>query len=513
MNETRTKRRNIAAPGRLLRVGARLLAGGVFAWSAYSGFALHLTRSFEQAPPTHLANADALYPVSLAKDLLFSPYDIRGWHVPPSPYWFPDIALQLPIYAATKNTPLALFSHWVGVGALFAFSVFLLIERGRRYGAVELSISSGSALLCLPIIAPDRMTVFVRALTSAHHGWAAVVAWFACAAMLSRRTWPFRIACCVCVLTLASDRYLLVGLVPVAAMGCIGGRWERRLLWRALWLLGAAALGGLLDAKLRAMGFVLFTAPPEAALQSSHWRDLLPPKEIWPLVICVLLSGVFVLRKIRHSRTRTLVGLLSATAVLATGANMLAANLVLIPAPPRYYSLSYFFLAGGLCVEAALLLDSKPYVWILNGLLAGALTVSGPVPGPSAVLGYRPEFTRCLEKLAEERAWKMGLGEYWYARPVRVFTGGLEVNPPYPLMWIGNYFWIWGPQPPATYRFVLLPRLDIDQFRKDYGAPSGEFRCGSVGIYEYDERSDGLIRQTFARTPEEIRLWRKLTGR
>jgi len=69
--------------------------------------------------------ADALYLPMFYKDL-FSGYSLRGWTPPPSPYYFPDMALYSLINFLVRDFDLAIMGYGIIQSLLFILALIYL---------------------------------------------------------------------------------------------------------------------------------------------------------------------------------------------------------------------------------------------------------------------------------------------------------------------------------------------------------------------------------------------------
>lgn len=126
-------------------------------------------------------DADTTYPIRFAADVARG--GARGWVVPPTPYFFPDVGVVLPLQAL--GGPVFAYGAY---SVLVAFAVYALVTRINRMVAParppathRWAAALAVALIAIPRLSAFRFSVDIyRSLTSpAVHGGAALVALWA----------------------------------------------------------------------------------------------------------------------------------------------------------------------------------------------------------------------------------------------------------------------------------------------------------------------------------------------
>ncbi|TWB56459.1 hypothetical protein FBZ92_11165 [Nitrospirillum viridazoti] len=125
---------------------------------------------------------------------------------------------------------------------------------------------------------------------------------------------------------------------------------------------------------------------------------------------------------------------------------------------------------------------------------------------------FNEDLAQCLEREGASFPLKSGLGHYWVAHPItlytesRVFVSTVDGSGD-PWMWLNNrtdYFNDRKMTAPREYNFVVMRYLDRGAVQSRYGEPDNEIHCGSDTILYYrdSKRLTDYVAQWMAQHPK-----------
>jgi hypothetical protein len=158
-------------------------------------------------------------------------------------------------------------------------------------------------------------------------------------------------------------------------------------------------------------------------------------------------------------------------------------------------------------------------VWIVRSVAVLAplgMLLGGPT-APASLARYRPPLVDALDAVASKYGLKYGLGGFWQARSVNMFSRtGLRLYPVSrtlePFHWLGNKYWYAGypgsAYPHPSYDFVVLndPLFQIDRQMvvSRFGEPAAEEMAGDVPVMIYNRPSDRRLASMFRCIPPAL---------
>ncbi|PJZ57424.1 hypothetical protein [Leptospira barantonii] len=133
---------------------------------------------------------------------------------------------------------------------------------------------------------------------------------------------------------------------------------------------------------------------------------------------------------------------------------------------------------------------------------------------------YRDVLAACLDRISEEPGnirLGRGLADFWTSRRIRIFS---ETNlradnympDLHPEYWENSWSWF-TKTPEQEYNFAVLPGLDLNILKYEFGEPAFVSSCENHKILIWNETSQERFKNFRKKKIEEIELWHKLTGR
>ncbi|MEW6265815.1 MAG: hypothetical protein AB1641_22305 [Thermodesulfobacteriota bacterium] len=491
-------------------------------------------------------NADDFYLPALYKDLLTERYDLTNWHLPPAPYFFPDLPVFFILNSLLPDLGYA-FSLY-GLLSVLAYSClfFYLARRISGEGYVSFLVIVSLVILLLALSIPGHL-LGKFTLHPSLHSSAFLVGLTLTAITLNalerggysrRETLAFFV---LAFLTTASDSIIIVQFLIPLPLALTVLRARNLTTWklvRTSFVLSAGAiLASMLLIRLLRAGEWLHMPnalrwPGWAYVQQSlHFfsRDLGWMLENWTTLMVLGIFGVvtglacLILNRNQPAAnesdpgpqaSRTVnhgfLALLTTISFAATMSAPVSRGIWLDINQVRYL-LPGFFMPLFLIV-----LTIVPYhrrlpralKFILVGLVVGlGLRIAAPTATgldlEQLTLPY-PDRIKCLDDLARRHNLKFGFSDYWNAKYVSFFSrAGLRVNQLNPdlgpFLWINNLAWYYGRKRGGRcdypdYGFIITNGLSREVILKEFGPPTLVEYCGENEIFVYDRSNDFAIK-------------------
>ena len=433
-------------PAGLVAVGVLFLSN---VYGAYSDVPVSSVRSYTGCP-LNTYNSDDLYAVDVCRQVLAG-YDLRGFHLPPSPYIFPDMVLLLPCMAISKDLGIIFLAYSL---LYYGLTAIVLAWIGRCCGfskreAWLYGCSAVTSLLATHLSAPYHP----RALLLAHpgnHAGIILVGLLLTALTFHLVQWGPRVLSSVTFLLAGalgafSDRLLVVQfLVPLSlallVLTCFRLLSVRRLVAGAVWIGGSVLVGEGLRRLSAWLGLILLPSTPNIGLATRH-RILRFLMDEFPncmrgqytamtvLVVGLLIAAVIVVIAVWERRPQTmLIGLLW---VFACSSTLIIALLVgLGPLAPGFgrYTLVLVVLPFLLLTFLLRLLPSRARlagpVFAVASIAASLVQMGLSIPTFSweHLRQPYPPFVRAVDDLASQWGCYYGLADFWNARSVSMLS-------------------------------------------------------------------------------------------
>ncbi|MEC4593556.1 MULTISPECIES: DUF3488 domain-containing protein [Nitrospirillum] len=166
-----------------------------------------------------------------------------------------------------------------------------------------------------------------------------------------------------------------------------------------------------------------------------------------------------------------------------------------------------------LCIAAVRDQVNRKAPWVTS-VAAVTITTSVALAAilPFPKVFFNEDLAQCLEREGANFPLKSGLGHYWVAHPVTVFTESRVFVSTVdgsgdPWMWLNNrtdYFNDSKMTAPREYNFVIMRYLDRGAVQSRYGEPDDEIHCGSDTILYYrdSKRLTDYVAQWMAQHPK-----------
>jgi hypothetical protein len=512
----------------------------VGAWGLLAGALLQVAARYASGalPFHHFLSADALYLPALYRDLLEEGGRWNGWALTPAPYFFPDLPLLFSLQALLGGavTP-AVVAYAAAQWLLFALAL-LWVQRAVSGGGRGAALVVAGAAGLLLLHAAGRLELLTLALLSAHHFGAALLGLSGLALLLRVLEGGGAGArvglAAVCALGAMSDRlFLVLFAAPAAGLVVLRAALRReglRPLRLPLALLVVGSAVGLRAGRLltrRQPGgppspsFDWGEAQRSAAALAQATRALLegpsgPVLLAWAGV-WLLLGGLAVgrLRWAAGEGAPARAWAVCTFFVLSLGTSLLVmvgTGNVIDAGSLRYLPLATLppLLLPAVLGAALLAPGPRRLLSLLAlALVAGALALTGVPRAPLAdvadLAGRVPPLARCLDAHAREGGLVWGIGGYWEAKPVSLFSReGVRVrqvdHTGAPFTWISNSDWFLETrgEPPPRYTFALqLGEGPLPVLEARYGLPERTLRCEGFTVWVYGPDFDAKVRAGF----------------
>jgi hypothetical protein len=503
---------------------------------------LFLADLYGGAPNGGVANfhSDDLYTVDHCRQALAG-YDLRGCHLPYTPYVFPDMALQLPGVALSSDVGLVFLTYSL---LYYGLTALALAWIARQCGVTwREGFWHGGAGVALLLATHLSWPYYLRGMLLAHpanHAGIILVGLFLVGLCLHLvRRGPSLAATALFLLTgglgAFSDKLLLVQFLgplslTLLVLACLRQLSARRLLVGAGWIGGAFALSEALRWAAARYGFILLPVEDELKLPGIgdvlHFLIFQFPAGFsgQSIAIAVMIGGALSgTAAAAHAglRRRPEVLLTALVCLLACLSNLGAVLLVALgplgPGFPRYTLVVVLLPFLFLSLFVRLLPGRVGRVGVALAVLAavGAVTQLGLRAPAFAWHHLRqpyPALVAAVDELARERGVRYGLADYWSARTTSLLSReGVCLK----TLAADGAPWLHGDNPNSyltpdpgdgslpPYRFIVLARgprpcaLSAEAIRDIYGEPT-ERRVVDAEweIWLYD---DGLDAPPFRR--------------
>lgn len=478
-----------------------------------------------------LYHADLLYLPLLYADWARG-LNLVSWHLPPAPYFFPDLALYFALRTALPRDDLALLAFGLAQYLIFTLGLCFLANQmlPQAYGAARVALIVLAAILFVKFI-PGLQSYSQMIFVSSHHfGVVATTPWILALVYPAQgdRFDQTRVIVAggLAFLLSASDSLFVVQvLIPLC--GALLGLGWRTPCWlgvkRHLIVVGELALAA--TAGWVVSYLFVWTSPPihpATSLTDSLagfgrlGATLGLEADAHPLhiVLAILfLAGCLgtLIVNLRCDRDRG--------AQTTDSAPVYFALFFVIGVPLNVAAIVFsgaFLDGAGLRYFLPLIIFSAwwgfPFLWRLPArripawldpatrlaLLLGIPFLAGTVNWSQFGLGlatpYYPARARCVDELADQYGVRFGVADYWQAKPISVWSQrGVRVvqvtRELKPYFWINNTAWYAGE---PEFAIVDTSRPVNDDWRLDetflisrYGQPDEVFQCGADRILLY----------------------------
>jgi hypothetical protein len=474
-------------------------------------------------------NSDSLYLPALYRDLFEEGGRWRGWHLTPAPYFFPDMALYFLLDALTGPFVHAAIAYAAVqlVALVLATQYLVRTVLPREEAAVGQVVAVAVVAGLLLLYAEGHFWVMYLSTLSAIHF--SVVPLSLVGLALSLRAFRDGARGALAALTLlsalatASDSlFIITFTVPVAASTALLAWRQRPHAWKRLgaqWgLLALSIVAGLrLSKKLagRHASAEYTRLNLELIQEALHqlWatvagqlRDSPGVVLPWSVLVLAALAVVVARRKDWTAPDSPRWGLYGACLFTLLSVGSTTSAVVLTGTFVDKSAIRYLVVPIMLPLLGVALVVGLPR-WrrgatlaalVLVAATAGAAVLRHPWGTEGPLLSrFYPDTVRCLDEHQARFGLKWGVGDYWQAKYVSMFSRtGLRVNQ---LQsdgslhgWINNRDWYLDPR--GEYTFVITHGLDMEAFQARFGPPRDTFRCDAWEVFVYGGALDGPLR-------------------
>ena len=452
-----------------------------------------LTQLASQATAAIYFNADVVYPMALAEDVLIRGRHFSQWHLTPAPYLFPDLAL-----AMFSRGPFEIeLAQYVSAGlqvALLLLGVAVLAHRLERPYAPAALLLGGALLMAG--LRPGHEPLSQLWLPAYHTGAVLCAVWSTWLALEAKS--GARVALLVLVSLLAglSDALFVAGwAVPALLISLVWRRGQgdfKPWLFAGLaGIVGAALSRFVLPFRRDAVPMPRFEVPVlrQAAVQAAaDWQTFDPLVRFGlPVAVLVLVSTMVLWRRKRPGLA--LISVLAVLSVLGTVSSIIVTGAFADGAWSRY--VLWPLVATALAVQLALP-RLAALGWVAWVAFASHIAVKQPLP-PAA---ERAE-AECLDALGTKEQATLAISDYWHSKPLTLFAGHVTVaafQPDFvsgPQLGIVSRQWY---RPPLELGLIIVDGLDRAAIDQAVGPASAEATCGSLHVLIYREAARERLR-------------------
>ncbi len=500
-----------------------------------------------------LFNSDALF-IPLFWGDTVARGTVAGWDLPTSPFFFPDMALFIPLLVLVPNVRVATLLFGLLQLALICGG-FIWLQRqlfaGRRIAQTFMLLV---LTLCLLFIANGAQVIFPYALTSVHHMSVLAVMPFATVGLLRalqppgapRRGRARMLLYLLTFLTSLSETlYIIQFVLPALAALLLWGkrpalrRRDPGLLAGGL-VLTAAAGQWLRQFVVSPAKLLLYTdLTPDA--RATAWANMIT----WagdlfrtdPIFVGVWLVGFIALAGIvgagiRHRPAHNDIALVAtltlASMVVSLAAAVVSGNFVDTYSTRYILPAVYLPVLVGLPLGLALGIIGRAdrhdaraarLIQAATGLAAVVALVYMLIVAPprslafGAFAAYQEPFLACLRQEAAKRQLRYGMAPFWQAASTTVLSGfELEVvaveNHLSPVVWNTNRL-----RYAAPFEFVVIdpdaPRawlIEREYVTARFGPPDDEFVCAGDTVLVYYQPGHAPLQHWFSHHPDLVQL-------
>ncbi len=492
-----------------------------------------------------LYTSDTLYLPALYQDL-FTNYDISGWKLTPTPYFFPDMVIYFILNALTNNFHLAIAAYGMLQSLLFMAGLLILSNQLFGFRKVVHSLFLFVGTIFFLLLATGNYYIFLFILQSAHHFSVVLITPVAFTLVLqiienrSNTTLNTWLLVMLSILAVASDIiYASQFLIPVMGsiffLALLSIIPFRRMMLLNFWL-ASSIPGGMILTKIiiRYEDISHYTEISQKRITESGLNFLVWLKDFsasYPFLSLLWISFMFLVIWLLISFLKKLFSPKQTinTTLLLTDAFFLlvvVTSLVIVLVSGNFenaYSTRYlipvliipiffgwpFFIAGA---NSLLTILEKHYgMFVLSvvlGLTPFFMVPVQRIPALSELSDYRPSFVRCLDEKTRQKGIRNGLAHYWQAKYSSLLSKNnlhiVQVDPYVsPYHWINNLNWY-----QADFEFVIIDKNASIQYKIDetrvinrFGQPASTFDCEGSTIFVYNRPEDIQFQKQFKGHP------------
>lgn len=474
----------------------------------------------------YMLNSDTLFWPTLLSDMIGRDGHLSDWSLPPSPYFFPDVALLIVSYIAGLGPYAQLLAIAVTQTAFVMIALWWL----AKITATPHPLSGAAALvatfsyMALSANSPFDFTSsgpFVLMLVSVFHFGAFVASLFTVTLWLSIANSPtsegsrkLRLAL-ISVITLLSgisDSFFITQtIVPIVIIAFSQSRHERRVFGKPNWSLPSVMLitsaAGYFGESL--LGYSTTRPVPRFGFEGSLQRldsvveQFLHVASAHPLflfifIVYIVIAAKSLRRVTERTASATRFDLMTSFSLLSMlSAACLPLVLINIPAIGARYLIPLFFWP---VIVVTLHAYRNLRAWIVPASISLSALALIPLTANAVDLiatrglgvSHYPKELACIDEVLERTEARNGLAQYWDARYLQTFSR-LPVNiaqysvdlKPMNVFTSRKYFW-------QAYDFAIssanvnaawaIPRHVLEQVG---GKPILVKRCGSRMVYVF----------------------------
>ncbi|MBM9578590.1 hypothetical protein JWG45_15695 [Leptospira sp. 201903070] len=488
-------------------------------------------------------NADILYPAVLYQDIVTDGSSFFGWSLTPSPYFFPDIAFFFLIKLFIEDGIVSLYLAFF-IQALTLLAALLFFVSSGIESAEDKILASKITLIIYSIflIYFSLDSYFFPVFGFVAHGGALVFCLLSAGLLFSEnergnKFWfLFGI---LQILLIASDPlYLFYFSFP--CLYFLGSKWkkkkepeDRNSFFLSLFIFG---IGVYFYRSLTKSDLIFI---PTGYYKREFTGDFFSP--LWITLqnqiannpysfgaLIVLYLSLWILIRFSKSKRNTedpfqersifLVEsvIISSLGILISGT---VSGIFQKEGVAIRYLLPFLFFWIPLLIIALFRLSSFGPKRIHRGLefLFLIVVVCSFYRGDLKPKMYQDSLTSCLDQNRKIHFLSRGLSNFWDSRRIRIFSRtDLRVDnyleDLHPEYWQNSWNWF-TKTPNEEYNFAVLPGLNKNKLKKEFGEPDRSIFCEKHEILIWNPDSKERFIQFRKKKTEEIELWHKLTGR
>ena len=469
-------------------------------------------------------NSDTLYLPSLYRDLFIDHNNLRGWHLNSSPNFFPDMTVYFILMFISQNFIFSSFFfsiiQYMGILLLIPFLFRILIPQVCRI-FIALSVLLMSLFLSVTLMSKDFVFTFYI-LSNAYHTSAFIMGMICIIITLNYLKEPttkrLLLLFFLCFLSILSDRlFIVVYAIPVITiMIFLMKRQHVREVYRVLLVNVIAVVSGMaVFMLLDSSNYIIIDRPhrlmdfanigPSFRILSAQLTEYLFGINFKSLIILLSLLSftgtiILIFRKNRKQKEDLFLKfyfLFSVTfTLLVLFMPVIAGNYTGYDTI-RYNIYVFYLSVINTGIIAAVFFNDRMMNRSVRGIvtsipvifsimLVSVIIIEFSGNGLKQFLNYYPTIARCVDDAAEKEKLLYGVGGYWDAKYITMFSKkGVRIYPVYddlvPYNHITNENWYTGRH--AVFNFIIQNHVaDSLAYRMRLGLTGERLNAGEAQL-------------------------------
>jgi hypothetical protein len=396
-------------------------------------------------PASNLYNADALYIPTLLKDLLENPAHYKNWWLTPAPYYFPDWIFYAATSIFSENTEGKILNF--GLAQITATWVITLFLTKKISGIFSPLVSAISTSLAVAMAITQPQSIFAFIYVSGYHFGCYLLGLVLLITITNENHQPHAnyVIYTICGIGALSDSLFTASFaIPsVLALALIGQRLRarEREYQATVITIFAGSISGHFAYNLITPNPTRYSLKPDithAGNNISVVIDILTQSMLSPVFLTIIgasglaLSFYAIRRKPISRQLAILLIFFTIQSILLITLTTFSKGL----AVDRYFqSMLFTPILVGPAVISSLTQSAltRTTTWLslsaILFLLLSPIIRSTPYNPFSPIVHYPPQLA-CIDSIAKTYKLRFGVGDYWDAKPISLFSkNGITVAP------------------------------------------------------------------------------------